>query len=679
MSENIDLQTQLDGIFDYLYANAPVRTSLAIWEEVQKVLQTGISVEQSLELVPAFAFTRNELAKLARFDEPLTSSVASLVRSEHAKLLLVSSGGHDKADIHLSDQNIAAICHSLSGLHLSQPHLDLLGEALEAFRHNWTKRNGGQFFTDPAITRLAIELLEFDPHKGDDLVDLAAGTGGFLIAAANHIRSKLPGDSYFSHIVKRSLKGVEIDPSLAHIANMTVSSRIGESDVHFVSVGDSLDSSNPAKLAGAGIHEASHLCAATNPPFGSKITLRDPGILASYETSRIQNQSRPSLRPNASTSPTSLDVLFLERNIQILKPDCGRLAIVLPYQLTSGPQAFPIRHWLLRHAVLEAVVDLPPETFQPYTGTKTCLVLLRRRPTPLNDLSLAHDGPIFMSAPKWIGHDRRGKRIFKRSPLGHSTGELLSDIADVALAFQSFRNGGDPRELHSSSFSVPAYRVFGDAQLRFNARYFQPNVLLDTVGSVSKSATWRTVKLGDVTERIFFPSRFPRRYVTRSDNAIPFLGGTNISQFVPTVDKWLSKDDPVVGKLQVFPGWLLVTRSGSTGIVASVPEHWAGWTVSEHVIRVIPDENLLDAGYLEAYLRTTFAKASILRGVFGSVIDEITPEFLGNIEILVPKSEELQERIVNASLASRVAREQAIGSISQAVAMIEESIRGSYR
>lgn len=129
----------------------------------------------------------------------------------------------------------------------------------------------------------------------------------------------------------------------------------------------------------------------------------------------------------------------------------------------------------------------------------------------------------------------------------------------------------------------------------------------------------------------------------------------------------------------MFPGWILVTRSGSTGIVASVPEHWAGWTVSEHVIRVIPNEDLLDAGYLEAYLRTTFAKASILRGVFGSVIDEITPEFLGNIEILVPKSKELRDRIVNASLTSRAAREQAIESISQAVAMIEESIQCSYR
>lgn len=682
MAQANDFQTSLDSLFDYLYANAPVRTPIAIWEEIQKILRTGIFIEQSRGLTSAFSFTRNEQTKLSRFDNPITSLVASRVRSEYAKMTNQLLNPTLDAPIALNDQNIAQISHSLSGIPLSSLHFDALGEALEVFRHNWTKRNGGQFFTDPAITRLAVQLLEFDPHKGHDLVDLAAGTGGFLIAAANHIKNKLLVDSLnsgsenfdFPAVVKESLKGVEIDQSLADIANMTIGARIGVSDAQLVAVGDSLDPSKSTRLSEFGIKDSAHLCAATNPPFGSKITVRDPSILATYETSYLQNQGRSALNLGILPAPTSLDLLFLERNLRILKPDYGRLAIVLPYQMTSGPQAFPIRRWLLRHAILEAVVDLPPETFQPYTGTKTCLVLLRRRPAPLRDLSLSNDSQIFMSVPKWIGHDRRGKRVFETSPAGHPTGELLSDIDDVARAFQTFRNGGEPSEVHSNSFAVPAHRVFGDSQLRFNARYFQPNTLLDTVGTLSKSQTWRAVKLGDVTEGIFFPSRFRRRYVEPSADAVPFLGGTNISQFVPIIDKWLSKDDPLVAKLQVFPGWLLITRSGSTGIVSSVPAHWAGWTVSEHVIRVIPNPEILHPSYLEAYLRTKFAKASILRGVFGSVIDEITPEFLSEIEILVPTSGEMRRRIVDAALKAQTARENAIEHITQAVDLIEEGM-----
>ena len=369
-----------------------------------------------------------------------------------------------------------------------------------------------------------------------------------------------------------------------------------------------------------------------------------------------------------------LTSFFLERNLDILQPGHGRLAIVLPYQLTSGPQARPIREWLLKHAELESVVDLPAETFQPYTGTKTCLVMLRRRATPLQDLQHVDDELIFMSVPKWIGHDRRGKPVYATALDGSQTTTILSDIDEVARAFHEFRSGGNPDGVHSGSFAIHANQVFRDPQLRFNARFFQPNELLDTVSTISKSPKWRSVKLGSLAEHVFLPGRFKRRYVPESVDAVPFLGGTNISQHVPIIDKWLSKNDPLVKKLQVLPEWLLVTRSGSTGIVSLVPHHWEGWTVSEHVIRIVPNRELIDPSYLEAYLRTRFAKASMQRGVFGSVIDEITPEFISEIEVLIPESQELRNRITTeAQLASQV-RNDAIERINRAVGMIEEAV-----
>ena len=648
MTETTDLQGRFEKLFDYLYANAPVRTPVAIWEEVQKVLQTGVFIEQALGIRPAFSYSRSELVHLSRFEDPITTAVVSRVRQEFANMtgqLPASNGGHR---ILLLDQNIAVVCCTLSGVHLSPLHTDVIGEALEVFRHNWTKRNGGQFFTDPAVTRLAIELLGFDPRKGHDLVDLAAGTGGFLLAAANHIKNRLIGsanesvsaESEFATLVKRSIKGVEIDQSLADVANMTIGARIAEFDFRPVTVADSLDPTNSRQLSEVGIRNSAHLRAATNPPFGTKISVRNHSILANYETAHIRKHG-------ALPSPTSLDILFLERNLSILKPGHGRLAIVLPYQLTSGPQARPVREWLLRHAELEIVVDLPAETFQPYTGTKTCLVILRRRATPLQDLRYIDDGPIFMSVPRWIGHDRRGKPVYASALNGSQTTTILSDIDDVARAFHHFRAGEAPHALHRGSFAINANQVFQDPQLRFNARFFQPNRLLSAVSMSSKSRTWRSIKLGSLADRIFFPGRFKRRYVPESDDAVPFLGGSNISQFVPVIEKWLSKNDPLVDKLRVFPEWLLITRSGSTGIVSLVPDHWAGWTVSEHVIRIVPNKTLIQPSYLEAYLRTRFAKASIQRGVFGSVIDEITPEFLSEVEILIPESEELRNLITS--------------------------------
>lgn len=678
--ETGNLQGKMEALFDYLYANAPVRTPIAIWEEVQKVLQAGVYIEQVSGVRPAFGFSRSELAHLSRFKEPITTAVVSRVRNEYVNLNKQVRTFSEGNGISLRDPDIAMVCIAMSGIHLSSLQRDVIGEALEVFRHNWVKRNGGQFFTDPAVTRLAIELLDFDPNEGHELIDLAAGTGGFLLAAANCIRKKLTrdaddptsSDSKFSYLVKRSLKGVEIDESLAEIANMTIGARVGEFDFRPVTVGDSLDPNNLGQLSEIGIKNAAHLRAATNPPFGMKIAVRDPAILANYKSAYLRNH-------NTSPSPTSLEILFLERNLQILKPRHGCLAIVLPYQLTSGPQARPVREWLLRHAELKVVVDLPAETFQPYTGTKTCLVILRRRLEPLESFQNVADGRIFMSVPRWIGHDRRGKPIYATSPDGSPTTKILCDMDEVARAYHKFLCGDRPEKVHSGSFSVDANQIFRDSQLRFNARFFRPNGLLHTVSKVSKSSTWQSVKLGSVADRIFFPGRFKRRYVPESVDAVPFLGGTNISQYVPTIQKWLSRSDPIVENLQVFPGWVLITRSGSTGIVSLVPDHWAGWTVSEHVIRVVPNEDLIHPSYLEAYLRTRFAKASIHRGVFGSVIDEITPEFLSEVEILIPESEELRNRITEEAQLAKNARDQAIESISRAVDMIEEAVIQSSR
>lgn len=632
-------------------------------------------MEETNGLVPAFSFTRNELSKLKQRDQQLVVSVASLVRGEFNRMNLRRLPANRVPSIELDDLNIVVVCQAFSGISLTTDDDDVLGEALEVFRHNWTKRNGGQFFTDPSVTRLAIELLDFDPQQGHDLVDIAAGTGGFLIAAANRIKRNISNQPKHNArtLANVSLKGIEIDQSLAEIANATVGSRIGDSDARMVAVGDSLDPRNFDSFKVFGIQSDSHMCVATNPPFGSKIRVKTPEVLRDYELARLHGHERLSGLP-APHSPTSLDALFLERNVRLLKPGEGKLAIVVPYQMSSGPQAFPIRRWLLRQAELEAVIDLPADTFQPYTGTKTCLLLLRRRLVPLPDLKSVDDGDVFMSVPKWIGHDRRGKPLFKIASDGKQTDEILSDIDAVGQAFRSFRNGNPPAETHADSFSVPASRVYADSQLRFNARYFQPNKFLDTIGILSSSPTWRAVKLGDVTKRIFFPSRFKRRYVEESDNAVPFLGGTNISQFVPIVEKWLSEEDPLVEKLRVLPGWILVTRSGSTGIVSSVPPSWAGWAVSEHVIRVVPDPELLDPVYLEAYLRTKLAKASIKRGVFGSVIDEITPDFLSETVILVPNSDAVRNRIAQMAADAQKAREHAIRSIVQAVNMIEAGV-----
>ena len=413
------------------------------------------------------------------------------------------------------------------------------------------------------------------------------------------------------------------------------------------------------------LSERSHQCAASNPPFGTKITIKAPHILERYELAAPSGR-RPTPRPP--------DVLLLEQNVKLLKPGAGRLAIIVPYQILSGPQTRYIRDWLLRHTHLESVVDLPPETFQPHTGTKTSLLVVRRRLNELTYIDLSEAGSVFMSTPKWIGHDRRGRPVYRSTPDGRQTTTILSDMEAVGTAFEDYLQGRPPSAVHPESFEVPTAAVAADPDLRLNARYYRDREAIED--SVSTRPGWKTVRLGDLTERIFFPSRFRRSYVEATTEAVPFLGGANITDLIVKTDKWIGENDPKLPELIVRPGWLLITRSGTTGVVSTVPEAWNGFAVSEHVIRLVPKDGCEPDvfAWVQVYLRSGDGQRALKRGVFGSVIDEITPEFVADVRIPIPDDRELRDKVAAAVAAAEGSRQSSIAAFNEATTVLAQAL-----
>ncbi len=400
----------------------------------------------------------------------------------------------------------------------------------------------------------------------------------------------------------------------------------------------------------------SHRCIATNPPFGTKITIKDPALLQHFELAG-------GLGHALVLTPRAPDILFLEQNLRLLKPGVGRMAMVIPYQLLSGPQARYVRAWLLRHGKVRAVIDLPPETFQPHTGTKASLVLVERRDEPLAyGETDTHD--VFFATPRWIGHDRRGRRMCRRTAEGKNTTEVLTDFPAVGAAFTHFIAHGDTGGLHAESFVVNAREVWDEPSLRLNAAFYAAHA---SAGPTNWSP------LADYVKRIFCPVRFKRHYVDEAPGTVPFFGGANISELLPTGVKWLAADDPKLRDLRVEEGWILVTRSGSTGIVATVPKAWAGAALSEHVIRIVPDPAKVDPGYLLAVLRSSYGQNYLARGIFGSVIDEITPAYVGQMPVPPPETAPADD-VVRAVREAEAGRNRAMAGFAGAAAMIDQAV-----
>lgn len=647
-SNSHEYEKRISSIHDYLYANSAIKTPGKIISELSKVFQTLIVLEKNGNSAPHLSLNQKELENIRSYKSEEIKRVGGVVRDAYEK----SVGSKTKEPLALSDKDVSYIVSLLNGIPLSQKDRDFVGDAFESIRTDWVKKHGGQFFTDQKVTNLAMELLQFSPAKGEIFADICCGTGGFLIAAIKYAKTKLlksgHTDKQISEILEDCIYGHELDLEVAALANSTLGGlSLGKLNGN-VRTGNSLERS---VLQKSGLIFDSFDCLASNPPFGVKITIKDPNVLKDFALAKSGYKS----------SPKAPDILLLEQNINLLKPKSGRLAIVLPYQLLSGPQAFFVREWLLKHCQITAIVDLPKETFQPHTGTRTSLVVLKKRASPLAKVDLKNDPQIFMSTPKYIGHDRRGNPIYCKDENGNFTNEILSDVESVGDDFKTFCKKGIVES--TISFVCAPEKIMSDAQLRINAEFFAPR---NEIGfSTGESKDYFFKPLSSLVKKISYPGRFKRDYVPKNPLSVPFLGGSNITELLVNTEKYLSVNDAKYESLRVEPGTILITRSGTTGIVSTVPESWDGYAISEHVIRIVPNPNLIPVGYLIAFFRSEYAQTQIKRGIFGSVIDEITPEHLGEIIVPIPKDKKLLNRISNQILDAEKARDISISTFNK--------------
>lgn len=80
------------------------------------------------------------------------------------------------------------------------------------------------------------------------------------------------------------------------------------------------------------------------------------------------------------------------------------MAIVLPDGIYGNNQLGYVRKLIMKQARIVAVIDVPKETFQPNTGTKTSILILQKTN------NIPTDYPVFMCVAETCGHDRRGKQ-----------------------------------------------------------------------------------------------------------------------------------------------------------------------------------------------------------------------------------------------------------------------------
>ncbi len=214
--------------------------------------------------------------------------------------------------------------------------------------------NKGEYYTPRAITQLMTQMT--DPKLGEKVLDPAAGTGGFLTAAIDHIRANYVKTVDDEHILQKSITGWELKP-VAYVLGLT-NLILHEIDVPDFVYKDSLkteyNSITPKDQVDVIL---------ANPPFGASIA---DGVETNF--------------PATYRTKESAD-LFVVLMLRLLKPK-GRAAIVLPDgSITGDGVKMRIRKKLLTECNLHTIIRLPQSTFFPATVSTNLLFFEKGSPT----------------------------------------------------------------------------------------------------------------------------------------------------------------------------------------------------------------------------------------------------------------------------------------------------------
>lgn len=257
-------------------------------------------------------------------------------------------------EIKLSPRSLAYIVSELQKYSLLNTNIDIKGKAYEEIVGANLRGDRGEFFTPRNVMKMVVEMI--NPGADEKVLDSSCGTGGFLVIAMTHVIEKLekqfeaelgmPKNEWspeaintfrdrISEMAKSNYFGFDINPDLVKATKMNmVMNNDGSGNIlqsnSLLPPHEWTDDFRSNLAEALGIDKASirnyktiefFNVIVTNPPFGSKIPIKDKAILEQFELAHVWENDKETNtwtmtdRLQASVPP---EILFVERCTQLL-------------------------------------------------------------------------------------------------------------------------------------------------------------------------------------------------------------------------------------------------------------------------------------------------------------------------------------------------------------------------
>ena len=267
---------------------------------------------------------------------------------------------------------------------------DIMGDTFEYLLSEIsTAGKNGQFRTPRHIIRTLVEIL--DPQPGMRIIDPAAGTGGFLFSAIDHILKnhtdpdslKIEWDgtphradgaglveNYDTVFNGLNYVGIDNDRTMVRIGWMNmILHGVTNPQIH---QRDSLGQRKEDDKIKQLIASESYDRVLANPPFTGSVDKDD--------LERTLFPAAGTRGKKASLAITNKsELLFVWLMLDLLKVG-GRCAVIVPEGVLFGSTDAhaALRRELLTEHLVEGIISLPAGSFQPYAGVKTSILIFQK-------------------------------------------------------------------------------------------------------------------------------------------------------------------------------------------------------------------------------------------------------------------------------------------------------------
>lgn len=405
---------------DEVLANAGVD----VFEEVFKLIFAKLYDEQNGARDPEYNL---EFRNSGQSDIQLKDKIEKLFKKACEKW---SGVFPDDAKINLTPPHLSICVSSLETVKLFNSNLEVVDEAFEYLMSKSSKGEKGQYFTPRYVIDMCVKML--NPQENEKMIDTAAGSSGFPVHTIFHVWKKmqLRANKPVSHLftattkthdeieyVQNNVFAIDFDEKAVRVAK-TLNLIAGDGHTNVMHL-NTLDYGRWETVTreetwidnyNEGFKKLKKLKAGGDfSCFNFDIVMANPPFAGEVKEGQILNRYTLGTKDGKLQKSVSRDILFIERNLNFLKPG-GRMAIVLPQGRFNNSTDKFIRDFIAERCRILAVVGLHGNTFKPHTGTKTSVLFVQKWD---NELCPKVDNyNIFFATQRLEGKNNSGDKLY---------------------------------------------------------------------------------------------------------------------------------------------------------------------------------------------------------------------------------------------------------------------------